>query len=58
MNQFTELIDWVAAVWIRLYVWTSKWIRHCYARAEPMYSWKVARCCKIDFWMNLAYIYC
>jgi len=47
MNQFTKLVDCVAVVWIRLYVWTSKWIRHYYARAEPMYSWKVARCFKI-----------
>jgi len=56
MNQFTELVDWVAVVSIRLYVWTSKWIRHCYARAEPMYS--IVWCFKIDFSMNLAYIYC
>jgi len=51
MNQFTELVDWIVIVWIRLYGWASNWIRHCYARAEPMYSWKVARCFKMEFSM-------
>jgi len=51
MNQFTELVDWIIVVWIRLYVWTSEWIKHHYAMAESMYSWKVARCFKMEFSM-------